>query len=127
MNAAGITARSSKCPLATNRVESIGKVLSNGFMRLLEDNLVKISQAPKNNERNTTFLGLTGYYRQYIPNYASIAATLSNMTKRAQPKKVRSEDPQEAAYSSLKSLLANQPILKLPDHSCPYRNDQVMH
>ncbi|XP_037802987.1 uncharacterized protein LOC119597481 [Penaeus monodon] len=39
IKAAGMTARPSKCTLATDRVEFIGHVLSNGSMGLLEDNL----------------------------------------------------------------------------------------
>jgi len=122
ISAAGMTARPSKCTLATDRVEFIGHVLSDGSMGLLESNLEKIKQAPrpKTKKEVRAFLGLTGYYRQYIANYASIAAPLSDLTKRGQPNKVRWEDPQEAAYSSLKSLLPNQPILRLHDHSRPY-------
>ena len=40
---------------------------------------------------------------------------LSDLTRKGQPKKINWEDPQEQAFQTLKSKLANPPILQLPD------------
>ena len=61
------------------------------------------------------FIGLTGYYREFIPNYATIAALLTDLTKKGQPTKVVWGKPQEKAYIALKTQLMSKPILRLPE------------
>ena len=69
-------------------------------------------ESPKDVKGIKRFLGLIGYYRQYIPNYAKICASISRLLKRDQ----RFEWSQECedAFLLIKSLLVNQPILKPP-------------
>ncbi|XP_042866107.1 uncharacterized protein LOC122249376 [Penaeus japonicus] len=119
---AGLTVRPSKCILGTDNVEFIGHVLHSGTMGPLQDNLEKVQQAPRPETKKEVraFLGLTGYYRQYMPNYASIAAPLTDLTKKGQPNRLQWGEPQEMAYISLKSMLTSRPVLRLPDPSRPY-------
>ena len=60
-------------------------------------------------------MGLAGYYRDFIPNFAAIAAILSDLTRKGQPSKVEWGDTQEKAYQTIKILLTIDPILRLPD------------
>jgi phospholipid-translocating ATPase len=62
------------------------------------------------------FLGLTGYYRRFIPQYATIAACLSDLTKAAAPTKVRWEEKHETAFRTLKKHLTSSPVLNSPDY-----------
>ena len=62
-----------------------------------------------------SFMGLAGYYRDFIPNFAAIAAILSDLTRKGQPSKVEWGDTQEKAYQTIKILLTIDPILRLPD------------
>ena len=59
-------------------------------------------------------MGLAGYYRDFILNFAAIAAPLSDLTRKGQPSKVEWGDAHEKAYQTIKILL-NNPILRLPD------------
>ena len=59
--------------------------------------------------------GLAGYYRDFIPNFAAISASLSDFTRKGQPNKVDWGDAQEKAYQTLKTLPASKRILHLPD------------
>lgn len=59
-------------------------------------------------------MGLVGYYRDFIPSFAAIAAPLSDLTRKGQPSKVEWGDAHEKAYQIIKILLTN-PILRLPD------------
>lgn len=59
-------------------------------------------------------MGLAGYYRDYIPNFAAIAAPLSDLRRKGQPNKVELSDAQEKAYQTSKSYLKSEPILRLP-------------
>ena len=62
-----------------------------------------------------SFLGLVGFYRKFIPNFAQIAVALTDLTKKGCPNKIKWESPQENAFQSLKQVLVNFPVLKLPD------------
>jgi len=83
----------------------------------MDDNIEKIRAAPRptNKTQVRSFIGLAGYYREYIPHYSTIASPLTDLTKKGEPKEVRWQEPQEKAYTSLKTMLTSAPILKLPD------------
>ena len=65
-------------------------------------------------------MGLAGYYRDFIPNFAAIAAPLSDLTRKGQPNKVEWGEAQEKAYQTIKSYLTSEPILRLPDPAKTY-------
>ena len=56
-----------------------------------------------------------GYYRKFIPNFSTIAAVLTDMTKKGAPSKVTWSSAAEVAFKSLIGSLCNRPILCLPD------------
>ena len=49
-------------------------------------------------------MGLAGYYRDFIPNFAALAAPLSDLTRKGQHNKVEWGEAQEKAYQSIKAL-----------------------
>ena len=120
--AAGLTVRPSKCRVGETNVEFIGHQLQGDGIKPIEDNLEKIRAAPRPTDKTQvrSFLGLTGYYREYIPHYSTIASPLTDLTKKGEPKKVRWQEPQEKAYTSLKTMLTSAPILRLPDVHKPF-------
>jgi len=64
------------------------------------------------------FLGLVGYYRQYIPDFAGIAQPLNRLTAKGvtwqwSPVKQR-------AFNRLKSCLLEAPVLVYPDPALEY-------
>ena len=61
------------------------------------------------------FLGLTGYYRKFIPNYLDTATPLSNLTRKAESSRVRWSEECERAFHELKTRLCSEPILLSPD------------
>ena len=65
-------------------------------------------------------MGLAGYNRDFIPNFAALAAPLSDLTRKGQPNKVEWGQAQEKAYLSIKALLTREPILQLPDPEKTY-------
>lgn len=67
-----------------------------------------------------SFLGLTGYYRKFIPNYAEIAKPLTDLTKKGQSHIVSWGPTQENAFAVLKDKLAASPILQGPDLTKPF-------
>jgi phospholipid-translocating ATPase len=61
---------------------------------------------------------MAGYYRQFIPGFATLAAPLTDLTKSREPFRWGSE--QQEAFDALKTALTQSPILVHPDVSKPY-------
>ena len=76
-----------------------------GQIRPLEDKVraIKDSTRPFTKKDVRCFLGLTGYYRRFIPKYADIAAPLSDLTKKRQSSsEIMWNDESEKAFQKLK-------------------------
>ncbi|RUS91501.1 hypothetical protein EGW08_000722 [Elysia chlorotica] len=104
---ANFTIKPSKCILGTDNVDFIGHRLSGGTKGLHEDNVRKINKAsrPITKKQVRSFMGLANYYRD------------SALLKKRQPNTVRWEEPQERAFQTMRTLLTQRPILRLPDPS----------
>ena len=76
---------------------------------------MKDAPRPTTKKEIRSFLGLDGYYQPFIPNFAAIAASLSDLTRKGQPNKVVWGEPRERAYAVLKKAVISKPILMLPD------------
>ena len=119
---AGLTIRPTKCLFGVNSVDFLGHRLEQGMIGLHQDNVEKIKDAlrPSTKKQVRSFMGLAGYYRDFIPNFAAIAAPLSDLTRKGQPNKVEWGEAREKAYQTIKSYLTSEPILRLPDPAKTY-------
>nr|XP_006823664.1 PREDICTED: uncharacterized protein LOC100372741 [Saccoglossus kowalevskii] len=119
---AQLTARPSKCIIASDVIDFVGHRVGQGFLSPHEDNVKKVRNVPRpmTKKEVRSFLGLTGFYREYIPNYAAIAVPLTDLTKNGQPIKVVWGEAQEKAYRTLIHIITSKPILRLHDSHKPY-------
>ena len=119
---AGLTLRPSKCEIGFDSVDFVGHKIGKGEIRLHVENVKKIVEAPRPETKKQvrSFLGLTGFYREYIPSYATIALPLTELTKKGLPNQVEWGVSQENAYQTLKHLLTADPVLRLPDLNEPF-------
>ena len=71
------------------------------------DNVEKIKDDPRLSTKKQvgSFMGLAGYYRDFIPNFAAIAVPLSDLIRKGQPNKVERGEAQEKADQTIKSYL----------------------
>ena len=81
---------------------------------------VKTFKQPKTKKGGRSFLGLCGYYRKFIPNFASIATPLSDLTRKSMPKQVKWNGKCDKAFIELKEVLTRAPILVMPDWTKPF-------
>ncbi|XP_068649040.1 uncharacterized mitochondrial protein AtMg00860-like [Aristolochia californica] len=67
---------------------------------------------PQNVSALRVFLGLAGYYRKFISNFAALVAPLTNLLHRNAF--VWNEET-NTAFQTLKTALAIEPVLQLPN------------
>ena len=67
-----------------------------------------------------TSLGLTGYYRKFIPGYAELAALLTDLMRKNAPNEVWWTEECDGAFKRLKQCLCCKPILRCPNFSLPF-------
>jgi len=94
----------------------------NGKLRTMQDKTEKLAQAPvpKTKKQLRSFLGLAGYYRKFVPNYATIAAPLTDLTRGGTPNMIPWGETQQQAFQTLKEVLCSEPVLRLPDVQRPF-------
>ena len=68
---------------------------------------------PTNVSEICSFLGLAGYYRQFVQGFSSIAKPMTRLTEKGVPFLWTSDC--EASFQNLKEKLVNAPILALPE------------
>jgi hypothetical protein len=64
------------------------------------------------------FLGFTGFYRYFVPNYSRIACPLIQLTQKNTP--FHWWEPHMKAFETLKTLMCRRPILRQPDYNKPF-------
>jgi len=111
--AAGMTIRPTKCLFGVNTVDFLGYHLEEGLIGLHEDNVIKVTDAPRptTKKQMRSFMGLAGYYRDFIPKFAALAAPMSDTMRKGQPHKVEWGGAQEKAYQKIKVILTKEPVL----------------
>ena len=98
-------------------MDFVGHCLGQGMIGLQDVNVQKMRDAPRPTTKKEirSFLGLAGYYQDFILNLATIAGPLSDLTRKGQPNKVVWGEPQERFYHTLKHAIVSKPVLMLPN------------
>ena len=116
---AHLTVKLSKCFLGFNQLDYIGHKISEDSLSVQNDKVEKVKNAPipKTKRELRSFLGLTNYYRSFVPSFADKSLELTNLTKKGSPNKLPWKDIHSHEFNQLKAELTKAPILKLPDMS----------
>ena len=122
LKGAWLTAKLSKCCFGTTSCTYLGHVVGSGVVRPEPSKVhaVLTFPIPATKTHVRAFLGLTGYYRRFIPNYASLAVPLTDLTKKSAPMQVQWNDQCNQAFEDLKNLLCSSPVLQSPDFEKPF-------
>src|ERR1019366_3984008 len=109
-----------KCQFEQRRIEFLGVILEKGTVQMDPTKTKGIAdwQAPRNLRDVRAFLGFTGFYRYFVPNYSKIARPLIALTQKAVP--FQWEEPQFKAFETLKTLMCGRPVLRQPDYTRPF-------
>lgn len=101
---ANLKSRPTKCYFSNRKIEFIGLCIKNSRIIPNSDNDKKIKNAPRltTKEAVQSFLGLTGYYRNYIRNYSTVATPLTKLTNMGRLSKVLWTAKEEDTFQQLK-------------------------
>ena len=125
LKGAGLTAKLSKCCFGTTSCTYLGHVVGSGVVRpeLSKVHAVLSFPIPATKTHFARVPGTNCYYRRFIPNYASSAAPLTDLTKKSAPMQVQWNDQCNQAFEDLKNLLCFLPVLQSPDFEKPFITD----
>lgn len=102
-----------KCCFLKTTIKYLGYIISPSGISLSPRHTVAVKNFPQPRKvvEVQRFLGLTNYFRKFIPNYASIARPLHNLLR----KSIVFAFDEECikAFDTLKQILIAQPVLKL--------------
>jgi hypothetical protein len=110
----------SKCEFWIKEVPFLGHMVSSeGIM--VDPNKVKEVlewKPPTTVSEVRSFLGLDGYYHQFIPNFSKITKPITELLKKG--KKYLWSEACDEAFKHLKKLLTTWPVLAQPDTTKPF-------
>lgn len=141
--AMGLRFNPAKSHFAYPSLTVLGHRVSIDGLSILEDRAAAIRElaTPRTLKDLWHILGIFGYYRQFIPKYAIMAAPLTKLTRGTrfhklpdgtwQPREISAAtsaktsldgwgSEQDDAFLSLKEALSNPPTLAFPDFSLPF-------
>lgn len=110
---AGLRFKWSKCKFLCKRIEFLGTVVEDGKIEPSPAKVAAVRNFPEphNLVKVQSFLGLTGHFRRFIPNYSNIARPLTDLLRGVKPFAFGRE--QREAVDLLKEKLVGAPILTL--------------
>ena len=100
----------SKCQLFRDEVAFLGHIILREGIRTDHSKVAAVQnwKTPTTAQEVRQFLGLLGYYRNYVPRFAAIARPLHQLTERGREFKWTTECIH--AFDELKSRLLTAPI-----------------
>ena len=113
---AGLTANLSKCQFGQTTCEFLGHLVGNGKVSpaALKVKAVQDFIFPRSKRQVRQFLGLTGYYRKFIPKYSEHSFQLTEATRKLAPDRVKQTAALLEEFAYLKQQLCLMPLLTLP-------------
>lgn len=112
-------AKLAKCSFAQKQIEYLGHIISTEGV---DTDGAKVEAmlswpVPKSVKELREFLGLTGYYRQFIKDFALISKPLSELLKKGG---FQWTEKATQAFEELKQAMVKAPVVALPNFTIPF-------
>lgn len=119
---AGLIISPGKCALGYTETRYLGYVLGNGEVCPEHGKVHAVRDAPipTTKKEVRSFLGLVGYYRRFILDFATVAVPLTNLTRKNEKTQVVWTPECDQAFNALKEALCCSPVLRSPDFEKPF-------
>ena len=104
-----------KCSFEQEEIDYLGVIVGRDKLKMDPLKLSGVADwpVPKNPADVHSFLGFTGYYHYFVPNYSKVARPLLDLTKKSIV--WHWGKPQFKAFEMLKTLMCRKPVLIQPN------------
>ena len=127
LNEHNLTIQLPKCSFFTKSCTYLGHVISDQGISPDPEKVRAIKEFPRPRDLQAvrSFLGLTSYYRKFIPNYSKVASPLHDITKGCSGKgknvNVKWTSEEDESFEKLKEAIEVNALLKYPNYSKGFR------
>ena len=117
---AKLSMKLSKCHFFAKEIQYLGHIQGSEGIKPVpaKTEAIKAMHPPVNPKQVRAFLGLVGYYRKFIKNFAKIAKPLTMLTR--MDVKFEWKERHQDAFMELKEAIIQAPILQYPNTTKPY-------
>ncbi|KAI2644688.1 Retrovirus-related Pol polyprotein from transposon 17.6 [Labeo rohita] len=121
LTAASLTLNLAKCEFAKGVVTYLGKQVGQGAVKPVEAKISAILEfpVPSNKRELRRFLGMSGYYRSFCPNFSALVSPLTDLL--STNRRFDWTNDCELAFNAAKDLLCHAPVLSAPNFKTPFR------
>lgn len=121
----GLKLQPDKCKILKLELEYLGQLVTADGIKPNPNKLQAVTSfpTPKNSTQIKFFLGLIGYYRNFIRNFLKIVQPLSDLTKKNVT--FNWTEKQESAFQTLKEKLCEALVLRYPDFSKEHNSQSL--
>ena len=121
LSSAMLTVNLAKSEFGCARVNYLGHIVGQGQVKPIDAKISAISSFPKpeNKKQLMRFLGMSGYYRKFCPNFSSISEPLTQLLRK-NVKFVWSNGC-DKAFEELKAILESAPVLAAPNFDSQFK------
>lgn len=108
---AGLRINKKKCEFGKPEVEYLGHRVTKDGIKMNEGKIeaIKGLKAPENIKDLRRFMGMTSWYRKFIPKYSEIMSPMIELLKK--DKKFSWSKEQENAFQRIKEIVSEDPVL----------------
>jgi len=113
-------AKFSKYDFWLKEVQFLGHIISEGVISVDPSKIQDVLnwKTLESVSEIRSFLGLAGYYRQFVPKFSKIARPMTELLKKGV--RFSWDDKCEQAFQTLRKLLTSAPVLAQPDITRPF-------
>lgn len=112
----GLTIRPSKVFAGFRELEFLGFQVGAGFLKPTPEKVSKILSipTPSTKKQVRSLLGLIGFYRRFVPNFSTVMAPLTDLTKGKGNSRIIWTPDCQNALDRIRQIMSAAPVLRLP-------------
>ena len=114
-----------KCHFFRKKIDYLGHLIDAEGLHPLDEKIVAIRDFPMPTtlKEANAFIGLVGWYRRFIPDFAKVAGPIHMVTNKTKGRRKEFfwADAQATAFDQLKTIVTSAPlVLDFPDPTAPF-------